>query len=132
MKISNSSSDLSKQYRYEFLQSKHTAGEGKENKRENTAITGRTNILVSWNKSLKDTKFFLTFCGDAVGKSCERLVKQLHHYASQLWLSINCLPHLPIWSKASMPEFIIIKVGIIKAQNILLGIICLVINNSLD
>lgn len=32
MKISNSSSDLSKQYRYEFLQSKHTAGEGKENK----------------------------------------------------------------------------------------------------
>lgn len=32
VKISNSSSDLSKQYRYKFLQSKHTAGEGKENK----------------------------------------------------------------------------------------------------
>lgn len=46
MKVSNSNSDLSKQYRYEFLQSKHTAGEGKENKRENTAVTGRTNILV--------------------------------------------------------------------------------------
>lgn len=92
MKISNSSSDLSKQYRYKFLQSKHTAGEGKENKWEDTAITGRTNILVSSNKSLKDTEFFLTFRGDAVGKSRERLVKQLHHYASQLRLSINCLP----------------------------------------
>lgn len=130
MKISNSSSDLSKQYRYEFLQSRHTAGEGKENKRENTAITGRTNILVSWNKSLKDTKFFLTFCGDAVGKSCERLVKQLHHYASQLWLSINCLPHLPTWSKASMLESKVISAGILIAQNALLGIIYLVIINN--
>lgn len=64
------------------------------------------------------TKFFLTFHGDAVGKSCERLIKQLPRYASQLWLSINCLPHLPIWTKASIPEFLIIKAGILIAQNI--------------
>lgn len=55
MKISNSSSGLSKQYRYEFLQSKHTAEEGKENKRVRIALTDRNNILVPWNNNPSKT-----------------------------------------------------------------------------
>lgn len=43
---------------------------------------------------------------------------------------LTACPHLPIRSKASMLEFLIITAGILITQNILFGIIYLVIINN--
>lgn len=45
----------------------HTAEE-KENKRENIAVTDRTNILVSWNNNPSKRQNFLNLCGEIVVK----------------------------------------------------------------
>lgn len=46
---------------------------------------------------------------------------------------LTAYPHLPIWSKASMTEFLMLTAGILITQNPSLVVICvLIIKKSLD